>query len=62
MADVFQGNPADIHMGPAALFYNSRCLGYTLNDSVKINIPMTPTPVSYTHLDVYKSQVYMYAP
>ena len=46
MADVFQGNPADIHMGPAALFYNSRCLGYTLNDSVKINISMTPTPIT----------------
>ena len=37
MADNFVGNPADIHMGPAALFYDNRCLGYTLNDSVKIN-------------------------
>lgn len=46
MADTFTGNPADIHMGPAALFYNGRCLGYTLNDSVKINLSMTPTPIT----------------
>ena len=46
MTDTFTGNPADIHMGPAALFYNGRCLGYTLNDSVKINLSMTPTPIT----------------
>lgn len=46
MADNFVGNPADIHMGPAALFYDNRCLGYTLNDSVKINLSMTPTPIT----------------
>lgn len=48
MADTFVGNPADIHMGPAALFYGAekRCLGFTLNDSVKINISTTPTPIT----------------
>lgn len=47
MADTaFTGNPADIHMGPAALFYNNRCLGYTLNDSVSISITHTPTPIT----------------
>lgn len=46
MAETFTGNPADIHMGPAALFYNERCLGFTLNDSVKINLSVTPTPVT----------------
>ena len=46
MTDTFKGNPADIHMGPAALFYEGRCLGYTLNDSVKINLLMTPTPIT----------------
>lgn len=48
MADKFVGNPKDIHMGPAALFYGAekRCLGYTLNDSVKINISTTPTPIT----------------
>lgn len=52
MADAFVGNPADIHMGPAAVFFKpegateSRCLGYTLNDSVKINMSVTPTPIT----------------
>ena len=48
MAETFTGNPADIHMGPAALFYGAdkRCLGYTLNDSVKINMSTTPTPIT----------------
>lgn len=46
MADTFVGNPADIHMGPAAVFYNDVCLGYTLNDSVKINMTVTPTPIT----------------
>lgn len=47
MADqTFVGNPADIHMGPAALFFDDRCLGYTLNDSVAISITHTPTPIT----------------
>ena len=50
MAETFTGNPADIHMGPAALFYgdgeDARCLGFTLNDSVKINLSVTPTPIT----------------
>lgn len=48
MAETFVGNPKDIHMGPAALFYGAekRCLGYTLNDSVKINMSTTPTPIT----------------
>ena len=46
MAETFTGNPADIHMGPAALYFNGRCLGYTLNDSVKINLSVTPTPIT----------------
>jgi hypothetical protein len=49
MADqTFVGNPADIHMGPAALFWGTeqRCLGYTLNDSVAISITHTPTPIT----------------
>ena len=44
--ETFVGDPSDIHMGPAALYYNGRCLGYTLNDSVKINVTMTPTPIT----------------
>ena len=44
--ETFVGDPSDIHMGPAALYYNGRCLGYTLNDSVKINVSMTPTPIT----------------
>lgn len=46
MAETFTGNPADIHMGPAAVFYDDICLGYTLNDSVKINMSVTPTPIT----------------
>lgn len=47
MADnKFNGNPADIHMGPAAVFYDGRCLGYTGNDSVKINMSNTTTPIT----------------
>ena len=46
MTETFTGNPADIHMGPAALFFDGRCLGYTLNDSVKINLSVTPTPIT----------------
>ena len=46
MTDTFTGNPADIHMGPAAVFYDGRCLGYTLNDSVKINLSNTTTPIT----------------
>lgn len=43
---TFTGNPADIHMGPAAVYYKGRCLGYTLNDSLKINVTVTPTPIT----------------
>ena len=46
MADKFTGNPADIHMGPAAVFYDGRCLGFTGNDSVKINMSNTTTPIT----------------
>ena len=42
----FTGNPADIHMGAAAVYYDARCLGYTGNDSVKINQSITPTPIT----------------
>lgn len=44
--ETFTGNPADIHMGPAAIFYKGTCLGYTGNDSVKINLNTTTTPIT----------------
>lgn len=44
--EKFTGNPADIHMGPAAVFYGERCLGFTGNDSVKINMSNTTTPIT----------------
>lgn len=35
-----------IHMGPAKLTFGGTALGYTLNDSVKVNISMETTPVT----------------
>jgi hypothetical protein len=35
-----------IHMGPASVTWGDTHLGYTLNDSVKVNIPTETTPVT----------------
>lgn len=43
---VFTGNPDEIHMGPAGVYFDGTCLGYTLNDSVSISITHTPTPIT----------------
>jgi hypothetical protein len=42
---TFTGDPSTLHMGPASITYNGVNLGYTLNDSVAINVNMTSTPI-----------------
>lgn len=42
---AFTGDPSTLHMGPASITYNGNNLGYTLNDSVAINVNMTSTPI-----------------
>ena len=49
--------PSKLHMGPAEVTWNSIQLGYTLNDSVKINMsnettPVTPDQASLPLMDV----------
>lgn len=39
-------DPTKIHMGPATVSYGGVDLGYTLNDSVKVNISTETTPVT----------------
>ena len=39
-------DPTKIHMGPAEATWGGEHLGYTLNDSVKVNIPTETTPVT----------------
>ena len=39
-------DPTKIHMGPAEVSWGGEHLGYTLNDSVKVNIPTETTPVT----------------
>ena len=41
----FVGTPSTLHMGPASITFNGVNLGYTLNDSVAINVNMTSTPI-----------------
>jgi len=42
---TFTGNPSALHMGPASVTFDGNNLGYTLNDSVAINVNMTSTPI-----------------
>lgn len=42
---TFNGDPSTLHMGPASITYGGVNLGYTLNDSVAINVNMTSTPI-----------------
>ena len=42
---TFPGDPKTLHMGPASITYCGNNLGYTLNDSVAINVNMTSTPI-----------------
>lgn len=42
---TFNGDPSTLHMGPASITYDGVNLGYTLNDSVAINVNMTSTPI-----------------
>lgn len=42
---TFTGDPSTLHMGPASITFNGDNLGYTLNDSVAINVNMTSTPI-----------------
>lgn len=42
---TFTGDPSTLHMGPASITFNGNNLGYTLNDSVAINVNMTSTPI-----------------
>mgnify|MGYP000960759643 CR=1 FL=1 len=42
---TFNGDPSTLHMGPASITFNGNNLGYTLNDSVAINVNMTSTPI-----------------
>ena len=42
---TFVGDPSTLHMGPASITFNGNNLGYTLNDSVAINVNMTSTPI-----------------
>ena len=42
---TFVGDPSTLHMGPASITFNGDNLGYTLNDSVAINVNMTSTPI-----------------
>ena len=41
----FTPNPSDIKMGPAIVIYNGVQLGYTMNDSVSINLTQETTPI-----------------
>lgn len=42
---TFNGDPSTLHMGPASITFGGNNLGYTLNDSVAINVNMTSTPI-----------------
>jgi len=42
---AFIPNPEKVKMGPAILVYDSKVLGYTMNDSVNINYTMNTTPI-----------------
>lgn len=46
MASTTNFDPTKIHMGPASVTWGDTHLGYTLNDSVKVNIPTETTPVT----------------
>jgi hypothetical protein len=41
----FTPNPGDIKMGPAIVIYDGNQLGYTMNDSVSINLTQETTPI-----------------
>jgi len=41
----FAGNASDLHLGPASVTYNGKNLGYTLNDSVSIQIEQESTEI-----------------
>lgn len=41
----FTPNPNKIKMGPAIVVYDSAQLGYTMNDSVSINLTQETTPI-----------------
>ena len=42
---TFVGDASDIHLGPASITYNGTNLGYTLNDSVSIQIEQESTEI-----------------
>ena len=42
---TFVGDASDIHLGPASITYNGNNLGYTLNDSVSIQIEQESTEI-----------------
>jgi len=42
---TFTPNPSKIKMGPAIVIYNGNQLGYTMNDSVSINLTQETTPI-----------------
>ena len=44
-AQTFQGNPEALRLGPASITYGTRNLGYTLNDSVSIQIDQESTEI-----------------
>lgn len=41
----FAGDASDLHLGPASITYNGSNLGYTLNDSVSIQIEQESTEI-----------------
>lgn len=42
---TFAGSASDLRLGPASITYNGRNLGYTLNDSVSIQLEQTSTEI-----------------
>lgn len=42
---AFTANPSDVKMGAAIVVYDGNVLGYTLNDSVSLNLTHSKTPV-----------------
>lgn len=41
----FAGDASDLHLGPASITYNGSNLGYTLNDSVSIQVEQESTEI-----------------
>jgi hypothetical protein len=42
---AFTPNPEAVKMGPAIVMYDGKDLGYTMNDSVSINLTQNTTPI-----------------